>query len=100
MSKGLGKTQLAVMEAFSASPQKWLSVLNLAQYAFSSNAIGASELASVRRALVKVGPLMDLKCRRVQPAGRFGWENKYMQNSEFEAIFAAYDWTQPRKLNW
>ncbi len=31
---------------------------------------------------------------------RFGWEIKYMQNCELQAIFAAYDWTQPRKLNW
>jgi len=99
MSKGLGKTQLAVMEAFSASPQKWLSVLDLAQYAYSPKAIGPPQLASVRRALVKVIPLMGLICRRVQPKGRFGWENKYMQNCELQAIFAAYDWTQPRKLN-
>ena len=100
MSKGLGKTQLAVMEAFNAFTQKWLSVLDLAQYAYSPKAIGPSQLASIRRALIKVIPVMGLILRRVQPKGRFGWENKYMQNSDFEAICAAYNWAQPRKLNW
>ena len=89
MSKGLGKTQLAVMDAFNASPQKWLSVLDLAQHAYSPQAIGPSHLASTRRALVKVVPLVGLICRRVQTKGRFGWENKYIQRSQFEALCAA-----------
>ena len=90
MSKGLGKTQLAVMEAFNATPQEWLSVFDLAQYVYSPKAIGASELASVRRALIKIGAVMGLTCRRVAAKGRFGWDNKYMQNSEFQAILAAH----------
>ena len=99
MSKGLGKTQLAVMEAFNASPKEWLSVSEVANYAFNSAAPGAAELASVRRALVKVIPIMDLHCRRFRLEAQLGWKNKYMKYSELAAIFTEHGETPPRKLN-
>lgn len=84
MSKGLGKTQLAIIEAFQSSPTEWLGVYDLADYAYFGQNIGAAQLSAVRRALIKLAPALNLKCSRVPFEKSLGWQNKYIQAEAFE----------------
>ena len=74
MSRGLGKVELRIKAALEAASGKSYSYADLAKIVFPGDAIKAKHLSSVRRAVLKLQPIMGLRKGRDGIKGR-GWQS-------------------------
>jgi hypothetical protein len=77
MSRGMGRTQRAILAALQAEPGRRFTVNELAAVAFPGIYIGPAQIESVRRALKTLGPKIGLHEVRVGQSNVGGWHYAY-----------------------
>lgn len=75
MSKGPGRVQSAIINAFESVPEGRFTVAQLAVRAYPGVTLEKRHLNAVHGALIKLTPVLSLRKCRVGTLGRQGWRH-------------------------